>query len=472
MIKDLARLDPATVQLWNGVKWTQLLGMNKNVRRGDELEIVLRSGERISCTPTHKFPTSRGLIKASEVKIGDALVSCRLPQPDMVKDCAIDVDAAWFAGLYIAEGSMAGDTIQIAGHSNEEKRWERLQLIANKYGGVATRTVDGNKMDVRLYGKVLNAIISEMVTGKTAHDKGFAPVVWRYSDLFIESMIDGYLSGDGHRDGNRWRLGFCRNYNLERDLRTACARLGFSLTLNLAKVEYAGRYVPTFRGELRKTTNGYRSEKSRTEVVGIRKARCRFVYDLGVSDEPHLFSLASGILTHNSKPNPMPESVTDRCTKAHEYIFLLSKSPRYYYDADSIKEKGQGDGRKRGTASVRTTTGVPGQTKHGSLQYQDCDASGKRNKRSVWTVATKPYPEAHFATYPPDLIIPCIMAGCPESGTVLDPFAGSGTTMETAARLGRNSIGIELNPKYIELIEERCHEWMFGMDLFADVNGC
>jgi len=557
MVRDLARLKPGTVELWNGEKWTPLLGMNKSKRRGDELEIVLRSGERISCTPTHRWPTNRGLLNASELQVGDILTACRLPEPEIVKDCAIDEDAAWFAGLFIAEGSRSDDTIQIAGHAKETERWERVQRVATKFGGTATRTIDGNNMSIRIYGKVLNAIIDELTTGRTAKNKGFAPVVWRYSNQFIAAMVDGYLSGDGNIDGNRWRLGFTRNYSLERDLRTACARLGYTLTLNLASVEYDGNQVPTFRGELRKERSGHHNERDRNEIVEIRKARCREVYDLGVADEPHLFALASGVLTHNSKPNPMPESVTDRCTKAHEYIFLLSKSARYYYDAEAVKEASspntrlQGDttncpsrhnARDRGVSSL-TGNMAPGK----SIRV---DPSLGRNRRSVWTVATKPYSGAHFATFPPALILPCVLAGtsehgcCPKCGapwgrvvekvtsvatsraqsfgrsgavaghvlpnqgaaqhregrdegvaqkrttgwqpgcecypkdppacfgalavpcTVLDPFAGSGTTLVVAAELGRNGIGIELNPEYVKLAQQRIDKMRAKAPLF------
>ncbi|MDO9131704.1 site-specific DNA-methyltransferase [Hydrogenophaga sp.] len=125
-----------------------------------------------------------------------------------------------------------------------------------------------------------------------------------------------------------------------------------------------------------------------------------------------------------NKPHPMPESVKDRCTKAHEYVFLLSKSPKYFYDHDAVKER-------------------------------SVDGSTKRNRRSVWTVATRPYKGAHFATFPPDLIEPCILAGCPEGGVVLDPFLGSGTTAAVALKHGRKAIGLELNPDYVELAIER-----------------
>ena len=454
MLRDAARLDPATVQLWDGKRWAQVRSWTRSVRHGNEIELVLRSGERIACTPTHHFPTERGLVEAGDLVVGDKLCRVDLSEPKYPRDCAIDDNAAWLAGLYIAEGSMAGDTIQIAGHAKEDIRWDRVRAIAEHYGGSATRTIDGNKMDIRVYGKVLVAILDELVTGKTAKDKGFAPVVWRYSNSFIQAMVEGYLSGDGHwdSDNQRWRLGFTRNYNLERDLRTACARLCWHLVLNLSSVQYNGKDVPTFRGEIRRFRSGHRNEKDSAEIVEIHKARCRYVYDVEVEGDPHLFALASGILTHNSKPNPMPESVGDRPTKAHEYIFLLSKSAKYYYDGEAIKEDAVCTDRPsaaKGTFSGKTESMADtGQNAFRAVVE-------KRNKRTVWTVATKPYSEAHFATFPPDLIRPCVLAGCPEGGTVLDPFFGAGTTGLVAKQEARGYIGIELNPEYAEMARER-----------------
>jgi DNA modification methylase len=161
--------------------------------------------------------------------------------------------------------------------------------------------------------------------------------------------------------------------------------------------------------------------------------------------------LRQDIIWH--KPNPMPESVKDRCTKAHEYIFLLSKSPRYYFDAASIEEdvKWERWGNQTENKKHVGTAGHLGGKTLAELPIRD-----KKNRRSVWTVATKPYKGAHFATFPPDLIRPCILAGCPQGGTVLDPFGGSGTTAQVAIEEGREALLIELNPDYIPLIEERC----------------
>ena len=159
-----------------------------------------------------------------------------------------------------------------------------------------------------------------------------------------------------------------------------------------------------------------------------------------------------------AKPNPMPESVTDRCTKSHEYIFLLSKSQQYWYDADAIAEPGSGtvydrtrrkSGRLDGT---RYLVDGKGQERAGNMFGI---GSEYRNKRSVWTVTTKPFAEAHFATFPEDLIEPCVLAGCPENGIVLDPFMGAGTTAVVAVKNGRQYVGFELNPEYIKIAERR-----------------
>ncbi|MCK9597475.1 MAG: site-specific DNA-methyltransferase [Sphaerochaeta sp.] len=191
-----------------------------------------------------------------------------------------------------------------------------------------------------------------------------------------------------------------------------------------------------------------------------------------------------------SKPNPMPESVTDRCTKSHEYIFLLSKSAKYYYDQQAILEPITETSRVRLSEDIDNQIGstrIPGKT-NGNMKAvsrkmngDNCKIGGNgtgfqghsgnydlegnllgnplgRNKRSVWEITTKPYKEAHFATFPPDLVQPMVMAGCPINGVVLDPFAGSGTTLQVAKKLNRRAIGIEIKPEYCDLIIDRCRQ--------------
>ncbi|WJV25860.1 MULTISPECIES: DNA-methyltransferase [Pseudomonas] len=213
--------------------------------------------------------------------------------------------------------------------------------------------------------------------------------------------------------------------------------------------------------------------------------------------------LRQDIIWH--KPNQMPESVKDRCTKAHEYMFLLSKGPRYYFDQDAIREpamastvtrlkqdidgqtgsdrvpgKNNGPmkavGRSRRNSFARETkytVGEHGQTAQHRSGRDDFDYDETRNKRSVWKVATASYKGAHFATFPPDLIRPCVLAGAPRGGMVLDPFGGAGTTALVAMQEGRKSLLCEINPGYAAMAERRIAEaWLAGaaqMDVFHDV---
>ena len=174
--------------------------------------------------------------------------------------------------------------------------------------------------------------------------------------------------------------------------------------------------------------------------------------------------LRQDIIWH--KPNPMPESVTDRCTKAHEYVFLMTKSERYFYDAAAVSEASVRPGDAR-LATQRNGV-CTGQDWNGSTRVFS-DNPTRRNRRSVWTITTKPYSGAHFAVMPPDLVEPCIKAGCPEGGTVLDPFAGSGTTLAVAAEQGRSGIGCELNPEYIALAKKRIREARESVALFDGI---
>lgn len=164
--------------------------------------------------------------------------------------------------------------------------------------------------------------------------------------------------------------------------------------------------------------------------------------------------LRQDIIWH--KPNPMPESVTDRCTKAHEYIFLLSKSERYYYDHEAIREPNSPTSQTGGTfRNIPKYASTRKNTEKSAMRPGYTIPRNGRNRRSVWTVATRSYKGAHFATYPPQLIEPCILAGSPVGGMVFDPFNGSGTTGAVAIEHGRTYIGTELNPEYVKLTHAR-----------------
>ncbi len=183
------------------------------------------------------------------------------------------------------------------------------------------------------------------------------------------------------------------------------------------------------------------------------------------------------------KPNPMPESVRDRCTKAHEYLFLLSKSERYWWDTEAMKEQVNGGAHARGPGNRRIVKYGPvdsrHQTKAGLVKYAEkvrakqnpsMDAAlremvSHRNTRSVWSIPSEPLREAHFAAFPRELVRRCVLASCPPEGTVLDPFMGSGTVGVVAREYGRSFIGIELNPDYIDIAQRRISSASLGLPL-------
>jgi DNA modification methylase len=214
-------------------------------------------------------------------------------------------------------------------------------------------------------------------------------------------------------------------------------------------------------------SDGYNASRNAGAIGLKHKDLCGIPWRVAFALQADGWYLRQDIIWH--KPNPMPESVTDRCTKAHEYIFLLSKSARYYFDADAIAEPAtysgitgmdatgfkypsSFNGKHKNLADKGLS--IHGMHKRRSEGYPEPD-SATRNKRSVWTVTTKPFSGAHFATFPPDLIEPCILAGSKPGDTVLDPFGGSGTTGMVAESLGRNWVLIELNPEYEKLSRER-----------------
>lgn len=188
--------------------------------------------------------------------------------------------------------------------------------------------------------------------------------------------------------------------------------------------------------------------------------------------------LRSDIIWH--KPNVMPESVKDRPTKSYEHVFLLAKSRKYYYDNDAVLVPARYDGRKetinKGSSKYEGVM-VPGnnpQSQHVAgkphERWRFKDGKPVKNRRDVWSVNTKPFKGSHFATFPPELIRPCIRAGCPKGGVVLDPFIGSGTTALVAIQEARDYVGIELQPKYESLIKERVSEAKFSLNIWSEEN--
>jgi DNA methylase len=417
MLRDLVRsYQPGNIQLWNGQRWTQVLGWNRSPDRDGALELELRTGERIGCTPGHRWPTQRGVIRADEIRVGDVITTGRLPEPEKPRrPGALDDDEiGWLIGLYMAEGSRSGKTLQFAGHALEDARHARLQRIAQAYDGqYAVYLTSENGVTCNLSGSVLLGIIDRYIgAGRTARSKRLRHAVWQRRNEFLAAIAEGYLSGDGHYDAknDRWRLGFTQNDEWAADLRTLAARLGAKLSLRRYRHILDGRPFPGWRGEWRWTRSAHHNARPDGEVVAIRSSRAREFYDVGVADEPHLFALASGVLTHNSKPNGLPESVTDRCRSSHEYVFHLVKRPRYYAAVDEIREPHTwGREINPGWRETRKQWGAGSQ---GRPQKNDSFSSvnplGKL-PGSVWEIPSQPLTVPpglgidHFAAFPMEL---------------------------------------------------------------------
>jgi hypothetical protein len=424
-VHDLCRAyDPADVQLWNGEKWTQVLWWQATRRsEGDaNIEIELRSGERIGCTREHRWPTRRGLVEAADLIVGDIMDTTPLPDGTATPTGLDDEMVGWFVGLYIAEGSRSEKTIQIAGHAAELDRYKRLCELATAYHGTCNvyPAAKGNGATINLTGAVLNAILDTYVGGRIAKDKHLQPKVWQRSNRFLAAVLDGYLSGDGSYDAAllRWRLGFTANDALASDLRTLGGRLGVSVRLRRGTVTGFGQEWPAWLGTLYKDGQNRRKQPD-SQIVAIRQSRARQFWDIGVEDDPHLFALASGVLTHNS----LPESVTDRCRVSHEYLFHFTRQGRYFAAMDEIRE-GYAPGTTERYALGYKPYGV-GQTKNPAMRADhggpdDVNPLGKL-PGSVWSMPSEPLvvPDHlgvdHFAAFPSELPRRIILGWSPKA---------------------------------------------------------
>jgi DNA modification methylase len=197
------------------------------------------------------------------------------------------------------------------------------------------------------------------------------------------------------------------------------------------------------------------SRPAATRVTGLRSKNL-----VGIPWRTAFALQTAGWILRNDiiwqKPNVMPDSVKDRCTRSHEYLFLLTKSPKYHCDMSAIREEAVGT---RGGSSFGKQSVSSKGTKAQSRTYDRPDYK-TRNRRTVWTIPTRSYHGAHFAVFPEKLVEPCVLAGCPKGGVVLDPFVGSGTTAVVCRRLGRKCVGIDLNREYLALASERIRKEM------------
>ena len=311
-IADIAKKPQSSqVELWDGRRWVRVLGASHtNGKAEQRIKFQLRSGQRISCTAHHEWPTQRGKLRADSLKVGDVIRCVQLPETTSHQP-QFPGNVGWVIGLYLAEGSKSGGTLQFSGHKKEtNERLRRLSQIAALYGGTAhahnDRRHNHNGATVNVESSVLLAVLDFYVGGHIAHDKYLKPTVWRRDNAFLREVAKGYLEGDGGYDkhNKRWRLGFCRNDRLADSIRTLAARLGAVLTLKTAFVVSFGERHPMYRGEWREKPSEYGNGLNKGEILSVSKSSARSFYHIGVDNKDGLFALASGVLTHNSKANP------------------------------------------------------------------------------------------------------------------------------------------------------------------------
>jgi len=479
-IGEMARtLSPERVRLFDGARWTDVLGWGESNSGACRLAITLRTGEVLRCTADHRWPLADGGEKAaSELVPGDAIAWSRLPEAVPAGLGRAPDDILWMAGFCSARAEFGMDGMRVRLNADEKALVPRVRRFCEHFfdGGAADdgrplAQADGDDMLCRTTPRML-AFLSAMTGSRGTKCIGCGSGTWRLDNAGLRQFAEGLLAAiriPGEGDAvwlGEW---------LEDDLRALAGRLGWTVELEPDMRPSCGQMLV---GRCIPGTDG---RAALQEVVSIRpddgrRTKC---YDISVASGAHLFALASGTLTHNCKPNPMPESVMDRCTKAHEYIFMLSKQEKYYFDRDAIDEPASYDGRKdtycKGSSKYSGASVMADQSEqamaagaHERWKFREAadgqegavEVDGRRmvpvrRKRDVWTVPTKSYDGAHFATFPKELVEPAVLAGCPEGGVVMDCFNGSGTTGIVAMKHRRKYVGIELNPEYVELTERR-----------------
>jgi DNA modification methylase len=433
MLKDLVRLDPRLIKLWNGERWTQVLSWDPAQPGSEGLEVEFRSGEKVSTTREHRWPTVRGLVATEDLKAGDVIDTTFLPEPDEPDIPALlpDEEIGWLLGMYLAEGWIEDDAIYFSGHRREVERSEHIGRLAKAFGGTSDTKdyTKGNGVITIIWSRIVAEVIKKYIGGTTAKTKHLKPTCWRRSNLFLKAFLAGYLEGDGNYDetNDRWRLSFCRNDSLAWDLRTFCARLGYHLTLKASDGRLRGVQFPKYVGTIRMSRNGHFNEKHRSEVVAVGPSTCRTFWDVTVADEPHLFALASGILTHNTNPPPKLrragflnscELIVCVWNKGHTWNFTKQKDMHNFIESPICM------GKERLKNPVHPT----------------------QKPIKVLSRLVK------LATNPGDL--------------VLDPFMGVGSSGVAALQLDRRFTGIEIDPVYFRAAEKRIAAATFTPELF------
>jgi len=306
-LDSLAQTSTLNAHLWNGEKWTKIVSLSKQ-NRADGLMFRLRSGEAIHCTSNHIWPTKRGDIEAGKLIVGDILCACKVPEPENpVSPELVPDEIGWLVGTFLADGSYGkdGKVLQFSSHIREKERFLRLYGFAEQYDGTCTmHKVSENGMTINIYSPEIRGILESYLNGRTAKTKTLSKKAWQRSNEFLWNVLLGYLEGDGHycKKSHRHRIGMTKNDLLIRDLRTLSARLGFSIRVHERQIKLGDKTFECYYVNIRLQKTGHFNEKNDAEIVAIEKSRVSTFWDIAVEDKPHVFALASGILTHNSNP--------------------------------------------------------------------------------------------------------------------------------------------------------------------------
>lgn len=502
-IRELFTKDYTLFKLWNGSEWVGVTNIRKTEDPRDKIELIMGNGEAIGTTLNHQFILEDGtVVEAKDLKVGDVLMRCDLPDERSNYPFKIDPELLWLCGLYLACGERVKGRYEFHINVEQERLVDRIDSIMRTYGGGMECLDNHDKIIVKIDSDMVADVISTATWGNSSSEKCLFYGCWNLSNGELRQLMTGYFQGIGYSgvDYDGIKIPYDpKNHYWRMNLRSLAARLGAYITVKwIKKNENDKFFSPLMVWHRRKM---FDADNDDCKLVRIRDCSAENFYDVSVGDDKHIYTLASGIMTHNCKPNPLPESVLDRCTKAHEYIFLLSKSKKYFFDYEAIEEEATGyDGRKdtmlKGSPKYDNAEVFAGQkpqsmaargherwkfkaVKPEMKNIQDMgrtihsfhknramggtdDVYAVRRKRDVWNVPTKSFPGAHFATFPEKLVEPCVLAGCPEGGVVLDIFNGAATTGMVALRHGRKYVGIELNPEYVEISRKRIDDEFYN----------
>lgn len=421
-IKDIYRNNYSNIQVWNGNNWIDIFNILE-VYPKSFLEITLRDGNTIKSTHEHIFYVNNNKVPAKDLCVGDVLdhVAISIDHAKFCESTTLTNEAKWFIGHFIAEGSYVYNdnthmpkSIQIATSKNNNLVLTNINTLCKQYGATFSIYDDdlGQGRNIVIHSKILLAVLSEYVSGKLAYGKHFSSKCFNTDQNTLETMLQGYLDGDGHYEGkNRYTIGFTRkNYELAKDLTLICNIINKKITFWKSHSVLNGKKFPTWVGSIRNNDNNHHNCKNQYEIVDIKckenNMNYKF-YDIQLMSNDHTYCLYDGILTHNCNPSPMNG----------QHIYLSGIENAIWF-------------KKRG---------------------------GTFNARCKNTVFK--YPNGRAKLHPTEknheLIRELIRDNSNEGDLIFDPCCGSGAHCLVAAEENRHYVGIELNEEYYKIAYER-----------------